>query len=71
MSATTTTPDPTTGDAPEATATRLRKAVLASNTLWIFLALVLIIAIFSMLKPSAFLSSYDIKTIFINASVAL
>jgi ribose transport system permease protein len=49
----------------------LRKAVLGSNTLWIFLALIVIIAVFGALKPTAFLGSYDIKTIFINASVAL
>jgi len=43
----------------------------SSSSLWIFLALVLIIAVFAVMKPSAFLGSYNIKTIFINASVAL
>jgi ribose transport system permease protein len=43
----------------------------SSSALWIFLALVAIIVVFSVMKPSAFLGSYNIKTIFINASVAL
>jgi len=55
----------------ESLGTRLRDSALSSNTLWIFLALVAIIVVFSVLKPTAFLSSYDIKTIFINAAVAL
>jgi ribose transport system permease protein len=48
-----------------------RTSMSSSSSLWIFLALILIIVIFSVLKPSAFLGSYNIKTIFINASVAL
>ena len=44
---------------------------MASGSLWIFLALILIIVIFSIMKPSAFLGSYNIKSIFIDASVAL
>jgi len=48
-----------------------RAATSSSSSLWIFLALIAIIAVFSVLKPSAFLGSYNIKTIFINASVAL
>ncbi|HUA47538.1 MAG TPA: ABC transporter permease [Solirubrobacteraceae bacterium] len=43
----------------------------ATSPLWIFLALVVIVAVFSVLKPSAFLSSFDIKTIFINAAVVM
>jgi ribose transport system permease protein len=50
---------------------RFRRATSSSSSLWIFLALILIIAIFSVLKPGAFLGSYNVKTIFINASVAL
>jgi ribose transport system permease protein len=48
-------------------------ATLFSSTspLWIFLALLVIVAVFSVLKPSAFLSSFDIKTIFINAAVVM
>jgi ribose transport system permease protein len=48
-------------------------ATLFSSTspLWIFLALVVIVAVFGVLRPSAFLSSFDIKTIFINASVVM
>jgi ribose transport system permease protein len=48
-------------------------ATLFSSTspLWIFLALVVIVAVFGVLKPSAFLSSFDIKTIFINAAVVM
>jgi ribose transport system permease protein len=59
------------GARPQSSFARLRAAALASNTIFIFLALVVIVIVFSALKPHAFLSSYDIKTIFINASVAL
>jgi ribose transport system permease protein len=53
-------------------ASQLRSRMLeGSSSLWIFLALLLIIAVFSVMKPDAFLGSYNIKTIFINASVAL
>ena len=44
---------------------------LASGSLWIFLALILIVVVFTIMKPSAFLGSYNIKSIFIDASVAL
>ena len=51
---------------------RLRAQVFASTSpLWIFLALIVIVAVFSVMRPSEFLSSFDIKTIFINAAVAL
>ena len=51
---------------------RLRAQLFSSTSpLWIFLALVVIVAVFGIMKPSSFLSSFDIKTIFINASVAL
>jgi ribose transport system permease protein len=51
---------------------RLRGRVFApTSPVWIFLALVVIILVFSVMKPHQFLSSFDIKTIFINASVAL
>jgi ribose transport system permease protein len=53
-------------------AAKLRRAATSSgSSLWIFLALILIIVVFSIMKPNAFLGSYNIKTIFINASVAL
>ena len=53
-------------------AQRIRSTALSSSSsLWIFLALVLIVAVFSVLKPTAFLGSFNIKSIFINASVAL
>ena len=51
---------------------RVKATLLSSSSpLWIFLALVVIVAVFSVLKPSAFLSSFDIKTIFINAAVVM
>jgi ribose transport system permease protein len=51
---------------------RLRGRVFApTSPVWIFLALLVIILVFSVMKPHQFLSSFDIKTIFINASVAL
>jgi ribose transport system permease protein len=50
----------------------LRERVFTSTSpVWIFLVLVVITAVFSIMRPSAFLSSFDIKSIFINASVAL
>ena len=66
-------PEPTAPFAPrDSLATKLRRvATSSSSSLWIFLALILIIVVFSVMKPSAFLGSYNIKTIFINASVAL
>ncbi len=57
--------------ADDSLAAKLRRAAMRSNSLWIFLALILIIVVFSIMKPSAFLGSYNIKTIFIDASVAL
>ena len=51
---------------------RLRAQLLSpASPLWIFLALLVIVAVFSIMKPSSFLSSFDIKTIFVNAAVAL
>jgi ribose transport system permease protein len=43
----------------------------STSPVWIFLALVVIVAVFGVLRPSQFLSSFDIKTIFINAAVVL
>ncbi|HEY1508164.1 MAG TPA: ABC transporter permease [Solirubrobacteraceae bacterium] len=43
----------------------------STSPVWIFLALVVIVAVFGVLRPNQFLSSFDIKTIFINAAVAL
>ena len=51
---------------------RLRARVFSpTSPVWIFLALVVIVVVFSVMRPHQFLSSFDIKTIFINASVAL
>jgi ribose transport system permease protein len=51
---------------------RLRGRVFApTSPVWIFLALVVIVLVFSVMKPHQFLSSFDIKTIFINAAVVL
>jgi ribose transport system permease protein len=56
----------------ESRAAKLRRAATStSGSLPIFLALLLIIVVFSIMKPSAFLGSYNIKSIFIDASVAL
>ena len=56
----------------ESTLTLARQRLFSSTSpVWIFLALVLIVAVFGIMKPHSFLSSFDIKTIFINASVAL
>jgi ribose transport system permease protein len=53
-------------------AERIRRTALSSSSsLWIFLALVLIVVVFALLKPSAFLGSFNIKAIFVNASVVL
>jgi ribose transport system permease protein len=51
---------------------RARGEVFSSTSpVWIFIALIVIVAVFGAIKPNQFLSSFDIKTIFINASVAL
>lgn len=51
---------------------RVRTRIFSSTSpVWIFLALLVIVAVFGALRPTQFLSSFDIKTIFINASVAL
>jgi ribose transport system permease protein len=68
------TPVTTPGEGAAPVSARPRRAPrLFSSTspVWIFFALVVIIAVFSILRPGPFLSSFDIKTIFINASVAL
>lgn len=63
---------PAPGTAREPLAAKLRRAATSSgSSLWIFLALILIIVIFTVMKPQAFLGSYNIKSIFIDASVAL
>jgi ribose transport system permease protein len=63
-----TAPSPPT----ESRAAKLRRAATStSGSLPIFLALLVIIVVFSIMKPSAFLGSYNIKSIFIDASVAL
>ncbi|MDE3134528.1 MAG: ABC transporter permease [Acidobacteriota bacterium] len=67
------TPEPTATPAPSASlAAKLRRAATStSGSMPIFLALVGIIVVFAIMKPSAFLGSYNIKSIFIDASVAL
>jgi ribose transport system permease protein len=69
-------PDTPAAGSPERTSatgmTRLRAQLFSpTSPLWIFLALLVIVAVFSIMKPSSFLSSFDIKTIFVNAAVAL
>jgi ribose transport system permease protein len=64
-------PDPPAATDPSPLA-RVRAQLFSSTSpLWIFLALLVIVAVFSIMKPSSFLSSFDIKTIFINAAVAM
>jgi ribose transport system permease protein len=56
----------------EPLAAKLRRAATStSGSMPIFLALIGIIVIFAIMKPTAFLGSYNIKSIFIDASVAL
>jgi ribose transport system permease protein len=70
-------PDPTApGTTPvtpsEPLAAKLRRAATStSGSMPIFLALIGILVVFSIMKPSAFLGSYNIKSIFIDASVFL
>ncbi|MCU4186714.1 hypothetical protein K6U06_20285 [Acidiferrimicrobium sp. IK] len=69
-----TAPDPgaTGGGGSRPGLARLRGRVFSSSSpAWIFLVLVVIVAVFSVIKPHQFLSSFDIKSIFINASVDL
>ncbi len=50
----------------------LRERLFSSTSpIWIFLVLVALVAIFGVLRPSEFLSSFDIQTIFTNAAVAM
>ncbi len=52
--------------------TGVRGRVFSSTSpVWIFLVLLVISAVFSGVKPQQFLSSFDIRSIFINASVDL
>lgn len=49
-----------------------RERIFSSTSpVWIFLALVVIVAVFSIMRPSQFLGSFNIKSMFINAAVAL
>ncbi len=66
------TPEPDGHQPRQSVLSRARARIFTSTSpVWIFLALVVIVAVFGALKPSQFLSSFDIKTIFINAAVAL
>jgi ribose transport system permease protein len=67
------TPEPTTAAATTASlAAKLRRAATSSSgSMPIFLALIGIIIVFAIMKPNAFLGSYNVKSIFIDASVAL
>jgi ribose transport system permease protein len=67
-------PTPVAGEssAPQSPWRRIRGNVFSSTSpIWIFLALVVIVAVFGVLRPHQFLSSFDIKTIFINAAVVM
>jgi len=58
--------------APPTVSQRVSATLFSSTSpLWIFIALMVIVAVFGVLRPSAFLSSFDIKTIFINAAVVM
>lgn len=63
--------EPPDGARPDVLRLAREKLFTSTSPVWIFLALVVIVVVFSLMRPSQFLSSYDIKTIFINASVAL
>jgi ribose transport system permease protein len=70
-------PDPTAPGATPVTpseplAAKLRRAATStSGSMPIFLALVGIVVVFSIMKPHAFLGSYNVKSIFTDASIAL
>jgi ribose transport system permease protein len=76
-----TVPDPTTPGTPEPTtaaattaslAAKLRRAATSSSgSMPIFLALIVIVVVFAIMKPSAFLGSYNVKSMFVDASVFL
>ena len=52
--------------------TGMRERLFSSTSpIWIFLVLVAMVAIFGVLRPSELLSSFDIKSIFTNAAVAM
>ena len=51
---------------------RLRARLFsATSPIWIFLVLVLMVATFGVLRPTEFLSTFDIQSIFTNAAVAM
>jgi ribose transport system permease protein len=52
--------------------TRLRERLFSSTSpIWIFLVLMAMVAVFGVLRPSEFLGSFDIQSIFTNAAVAM
>src|SRR6202000_1159557 len=64
--------DPTAADARQSAWETVRAQLVSSTSpVWIFFALVIIVAFFGIDKPHAFLASFNIRTMFINASVAL
>ena len=67
------TPEPTTAAATTASlAAKLRRAATSSSgAMPIFLALIGIVIVFAIMKPSAFLGTYNVKSMFVDASVAL
>jgi ribose transport system permease protein len=48
-----------------------RRLFSSTSPFWIFCVLILIVLVFGALKPSEFLGSFNIKTVFIDASVDL
>ncbi len=55
---------------PAEPASRLRRA-LRANTLWTFLVLVALIAVFSALRPDAFPTPFNLESLAVNAAVLL
>lgn len=50
---------------------RVRRFVVGSGTVWILAALVVLVALFTVLAPSSFASVYNIKNLLVDASILL
>lgn len=50
---------------------RIRQFVVGSGTIWILAALVVLLAVFTVLAPTSFASAYNIRNLLIDASILL
>jgi len=66
------TSEKSAGDAPPRSGARgLLGRLLRTNTLWTFCVLVALAAVFTVLRPDAFASPFNIRSLFLNAAIPL